>query len=103
MKRVIIIGDEIVEHRLAKETHDLGATGFTFYIVHGVGAKGQRPRHAESANVKIEKRYSRSTCSGQIRVPKLCSLSSHRTDRFIHTSQSNSQTPQFPVPNPLNT
>jgi nitrogen regulatory protein P-II 2 len=42
------------EYRLAKEIHDLGATGFTFYIVHGVGAKGQRPRHAESANVKIE-------------------------------------------------
>jgi len=54
MKRVIIIGDETVEYRLEKEIHDLGATGLTFYVVHGVGAKGQRPRHAESANVKIE-------------------------------------------------
>lgn len=39
---------------MGKEIHDLGATGFTFYVAHGVGAEGQRPRHAESANVKIE-------------------------------------------------
>jgi hypothetical protein len=61
MKRVIIIGDGDVEYRLAKEIHDLGGTGFTFYAVHGTGAKGERPRHGESANVKIEV-----ICTGEV-------------------------------------
>ena len=54
MKRVIIIGDETVRYRIVKEIQNLGATGYTDYSVHGEGARGVRPRHAEPANVKIE-------------------------------------------------
>jgi Nitrogen regulatory protein P-II len=54
MKRVVIIGDETVEYRIVKEIHDLGATGYTYYLVHGEGAGGERPRHGEPGNAKIE-------------------------------------------------
>ena len=54
MKRVVIIGDSTVEYRLLKEILALGATGYTTYRVHGEGAKGLRPRHAEPGNTKIE-------------------------------------------------
>ncbi len=54
MKRVTIIGDDTVRYRVVKEIRDLGATGYTDYGVHGEGARGVRPRHAEPANVKIE-------------------------------------------------
>jgi nitrogen regulatory protein P-II 2 len=54
MKRVVIIGDETVEYRLVKEIHDIGATGYTYYLVRGEGAMGERPRHAEPGNAKIE-------------------------------------------------
>jgi nitrogen regulatory protein P-II 2 len=54
MKRVIIIVDATAEYRILDELHALGATGHTSYSVHGGGAKGVRPRHAESGNTKIE-------------------------------------------------
>jgi nitrogen regulatory protein P-II 2 len=54
MKRVVIIGDETVEYRLVKEIHAIGATGYTYCLVRGEGAMGERPRHAEPANAKIE-------------------------------------------------
>jgi hypothetical protein len=54
LKRVTIIADETVQYRIVKEIHELGATGYSYYVVHGDGAKGERPRHAVSANAKIE-------------------------------------------------
>jgi nitrogen regulatory protein PII len=54
MKRVVIIGDSTVEHRLRAEIEALGATGYTWYPVSGKGARGIRPRHAEPGNTKIE-------------------------------------------------
>lgn len=54
MKRVTIIGDNTVEYRIIEELHALGATGYTSYAVHGGGAMGKRPRHAEPGDMKIE-------------------------------------------------
>lgn len=54
MKRITIIGDETVRYRILEEVQDLGATGYTEYLVHGKGARGVRPRHAEPPNAKIE-------------------------------------------------
>jgi len=54
MKRVNIIGDETVQYRLVGEIHNLGASGYTYYLVHGAGTKGVRPRHGEPGNTKIE-------------------------------------------------
>lgn len=55
MKRVVMIGDETVEYRLVQEIHNIGASGYTYCVVHGEGTKGgERPRHAEPANAKIE-------------------------------------------------
>lgn len=54
MKRVTIVGDDTVEYRIVKELQDLGATGYSYYVVHGAGAKGDRPRHAVPPNAKIE-------------------------------------------------
>jgi len=54
MKRVVIIGDNTVEHRLLAEIQARGATGYTCYPVSGKGARGIRPRHGEPGNTKIE-------------------------------------------------
>jgi nitrogen regulatory protein PII len=54
MKRVTIIGDDTVKYRIVQELRELGATGYTDCGVHGKGARGIRPRHAEPANRKIE-------------------------------------------------
>ena len=54
MKRVVIIGDCDLEYRLLKEIKALGATGYTLYGARGEGDRGVRPRHAVSANIKIE-------------------------------------------------
>lgn len=54
MKRVTIIGDETVRYRIVKEIQEMGATGYTDFVVHGRGARGVRPSHAEPANAKIE-------------------------------------------------
>jgi nitrogen regulatory protein P-II 2 len=54
VKRVTVIGDNTVEYRIVEEIRALGATGYTSYAVHGGGAKGMRPRHAEPGNIKIE-------------------------------------------------
>jgi len=54
MKRVTIIGDSTVEYRLLNEIKGFGATGYTCLHVHGQGASGVRPRHAEPGNTKIE-------------------------------------------------
>jgi len=54
MKRVTIIGDETVRYRIVKEIHDMGATGYTDFLVHGWGARGLRPSHGEPTNAKIE-------------------------------------------------
>ena len=54
MKRIVIIGDNTVEYRLLTEIRNLGASGYTCYAVHGQGARGVRPRHAEPGNTKIE-------------------------------------------------
>jgi len=54
MKRVTIIGDESVHYRIAEELREFGVTGYTSAPVQGLGAKGARPRHGESGNVRIE-------------------------------------------------
>ena len=54
MKRITIIGDDNVGYRIMQEIHELRASGYTYYIVHGRGARGLRPRHAEPANANIE-------------------------------------------------
>jgi nitrogen regulatory protein P-II 2 len=54
MKRLTIIGDDDVAYRIITEIEQLGATGFTNYVVHGKGHSGVRPRHGESSNAKIE-------------------------------------------------
>lgn len=54
MKRLVIIGDECVRYRLVAEIQQMGAVGYTDYVVHGKGSRGVRPRHAEPPNVKIE-------------------------------------------------
>jgi len=54
MKRVTIVGDDAVERQIVKEVHDLGATGYTYTVVHGEGARGTRPSHWEGPNAKIE-------------------------------------------------
>ena len=54
MKRITIIGDENVRYRIVKEIKELGATGYTEYLVNGQGERGIRPRHAEPPNAKIE-------------------------------------------------
>jgi nitrogen regulatory protein P-II 2 len=54
MRRITIIGDENVRYRILKEVQEMGATGYTDCLVHGKGARGVRPRHAEPANAKIE-------------------------------------------------
>ena len=54
MKRVTIVVDNYVERQIVKEVHDLGATGYTYTVVHGQGAKGTRPSHWEGPNAKIE-------------------------------------------------
>jgi nitrogen regulatory protein P-II 2 len=54
MKRVTIIGDDTVRYRIVQEIRELGGTGYIDCLVHGKGARGIRPRHAEPANNKIE-------------------------------------------------
>jgi nitrogen regulatory protein PII len=54
MKRVTIVGDNALVHSIVKEIHDLGATGYTYTVVHGEGARGTRPSHWEGPNGKIE-------------------------------------------------
>jgi nitrogen regulatory protein PII len=54
MKRITIVGDNAVERQIVKEVHDLGATGYTYTVVHGEGARGTRPSHWEGPNAKIE-------------------------------------------------
>lgn len=54
MERVTIIGDDTVKYRIVKELNEMGATGYTDCAVHGKGARGLRPRHAQPANAKIE-------------------------------------------------
>lgn len=54
MKRVTIIGDDDVAYRILQEVEELGATGYTNYVVHGKGRRGVRPRHGEPPNAKIE-------------------------------------------------
>jgi nitrogen regulatory protein P-II 2 len=54
MKRLTIIGDDTVRYRILKEIKEMGASGYTDCPVHGQGARGVRPRHAEPANSKIE-------------------------------------------------
>jgi nitrogen regulatory protein P-II 2 len=54
MKRVTIVGDDCVKYRILEEILELGGTGYTDWVVHGKGARGVRPRHAEPPNSKIE-------------------------------------------------
>jgi nitrogen regulatory protein PII len=54
MKRVTIVGDNAVGRQIVKEMHDLGATGYTYTVVHGEGARGTRPSRWEGPNAKIE-------------------------------------------------
>jgi nitrogen regulatory protein P-II 2 len=54
MKRVTIVIDNAVVRQIVKEIHDLGATGYTYTVVHGGGSKGIRPSHWEGPNGKIE-------------------------------------------------
>lgn len=54
MKRVTIITDNVLQRRIVAEIHGLGATGYTYTVVHGEGARGVRPSHWEGPNAKIE-------------------------------------------------
>ncbi len=54
MKRVTIVGDNALEPQIVRELHALGATGYTYTVVHGEGARGVRPSQWEGANAKIE-------------------------------------------------
>ena len=54
MKRVTIVGENSFEERMVKEIHELGATGYTYTVVHGEGAKGARPSTWNGPNAKIE-------------------------------------------------
>ena len=54
MKRITIIGDDNVRYRILQEIHAFGATGYTYYVVNGKGARGIRPRHAEPPNANIQ-------------------------------------------------
>ena len=54
VKRVTIIGDDDVAYRIVQEIQELGATGYTYAVVHGKGQRGIRPRRAEPSNAKIE-------------------------------------------------
>jgi hypothetical protein len=54
MKRVTIVGEDVVARQIVKEVYGLGATGHTCTIVHGQGANGTRPNPWEGPNSKIE-------------------------------------------------
>ncbi len=54
MKRITIIRDETVRYRIVKEVQELGATGYTEFLVGGKGDRGIRSRHGEPPNAKIE-------------------------------------------------
>ena len=54
MKRVTIVGENSFEERLVKELHELGATGYTYTVVHGEGARGARPSTWNGPNAEIE-------------------------------------------------
>jgi len=54
MKRVTIVGENSLGHQIVKEVHDMGATGYTYTVVHGEGARGTRPNRWEGPNAKIE-------------------------------------------------
>jgi nitrogen regulatory protein P-II 2 len=54
MKRLTIIVENSIEYLVAQDAHELGATGFTYTVVHGQGAKGTRPNRWQGPNAKIE-------------------------------------------------
>ena len=54
MKRVTIVGENALEPQIVRELHALGATGYTYTVVHGEGARGVRPSQWEGSNAKIE-------------------------------------------------
>lgn len=54
MKRVTIVADNALQRVIVKELSGLGATGYTYTVVHGEGAKGIRPSRWEGPNAKIE-------------------------------------------------
>ena len=54
MKRITIVGENAMEEKLVKDIHDLGATGYTYTVVHGEGARGVRPNTWNGPNAKIE-------------------------------------------------
>lgn len=54
VKRITIIGDNDVGYRIVDEVVALGATGYTYDVVHGKGDRGIRPRHTKPPNARIE-------------------------------------------------
>ena len=54
LKRLTIVGENSLEERMVKEIHELGATGYTYTVVHGEGARGTRPSTWNGPNAKIE-------------------------------------------------
>jgi nitrogen regulatory protein P-II 2 len=54
MKRVTMVVEDTIEPLVVKDVHDLGATGYTYTVVHGEGAKGTRPNQWDGPNAKIE-------------------------------------------------
>jgi len=54
MKRLTIIGENSLEYLVVQDAHELGATGFTYTVVHGHGEKGTRPNRWQGPNAKIE-------------------------------------------------
>ena len=56
MKRVVIIGDSDLSLQILDDIKSLGASGYTYYTVHGGGSLGRRRRFTreDPTNVKIE-------------------------------------------------
>jgi nitrogen regulatory protein P-II 2 len=54
MKLVTIVAEGILEERIARELHELGARGHTVMDVRGEGSRGVRATEVEGKNVRIE-------------------------------------------------
>lgn len=54
LKLVTIIAEAVLEDRLVRELHELGARGHTVSTVRGQGSRGVRASDWEGGNVRIE-------------------------------------------------
>lgn len=54
MTLVTIVAEAILEDRLVRDLHAVGATGHTITTVHGAGSRGVRVGASGDGNVRIE-------------------------------------------------